>query len=247
MLDSVADFAEHKLTLSESEIHVWQAFLDFEESALSQFESVLSADEKARAARFRFARDREHFVAARGILRELMGYYQRRPPSAIGFSSYRPEAKPALQLEYGQLPIRFNLARSHGLAVFAFARGREVGIDVELIQPSLAAEETAQHFFSRLEIKELHSLPAAMRPEGFSLCWARKEAYVKARGKGLYIPLNSFSVSLTPGQQERLQSADSDRWRLRSFQPAPGFVGAIAAEGQDWELRLREWVPRKKF
>lgn len=244
MLGSVADFAEQPM-LSESEIHVWQVFLDFEQSALRQFESVLSVDEKARAARFRFARDREHFVAARGILRELIGHYQRRPPSAIRFS-YGPEAKPSLQLEYGQLPIQFNLSHSHGLAVFAFAHGRKVGIDVELIQPSLAAEKTARRFFSRLEIEELHSLPGAMRPEGFFLCWTRKEAYVKARGKGLYIPLDSFSVSLTPGQQERLQSVDSDRWRLRSFQPAPGFVGAIVGEGQDWELRFRKWVPRKE-
>ncbi len=138
--------------------------------------------------------------------------------------------------------MRFNISHSHGLAVLAFARNREIGIDLEPIRPEFAGEEIAERYFSAQELAELRALPAALRPEGFFLCWTRKEAYVKARGLGLQVPLDSFSVSLTPGQPEILQSVDSARWSLRSFAPAPNFVAAIVEEGQDWHPRYWNWV-----
>lgn len=127
--------------------------------------------------------------------------------------------------------------------MYAIARGREVGIDVELIQPEFAGDEIAQRFFSANEIAELRSLPQDLRPEGFFLCWTRKEAYVKARGEGLYIPLDSFDVTLSPGQPEKLRSEDSHRWTLRSYQPTPGYVAAIVVQSKDCELRHRTWKP----
>ena len=80
-----------------------------------------------------------------------------------------------------------------------------------------------------------------MQAAGFFLCWTRKEAYVKALGSGFAIPLDGFDVSLTPGMPEQLRSADSGRWRLCSFQPAHGYVGALVGEGQRWRLRLWNW------
>ena len=195
-------------------------------------------DEKSRAARFRFARDRNHFIAARGILRELLGGYLHRSPAELEFD-YGPSGKPALRTEGPSSPVRFNLSHSHGLAVYAFALGREVGIDLEPIRPDFAADDIAGRYFSTRELNELRALPPELRPEGFFLCWTRKEAYVKARGEGLQIPLDSFSVSLTPGEPEVLESADSSRWSLRSFEPAPRYVAAVVGEGQGW--RLRHW------
>src|SRR5206468_3486528 len=128
---------------------------------------------------------------------------------------------------------------SHGLALLAFAVGRNLGVDVEFVRSSLASEEIADRYFSPQEVAELRTLSPSLREEAFFLCWTRKEAYVKARGEGLHIPLESFNVSVTPGQPERLESADSGRWSMWSLHPDPQYVGALVVEGRD--LRLREW------
>ena len=108
---------------------------------------------------------------------------------------------------------------------------------------NVAGEDIARHYFSSRELAELRALPEAMQDEAFFLCWTRKEAYIKARGAGLGIALDSFAVSLTPGKPEELVSADRARWTLRSFRPAPGHVGAVVAEGCDWDVQLWDWVP----
>jgi 4'-phosphopantetheinyl transferase len=237
-----------KLELPESEIHIWRANLDLEPEVLDRLASTLDNDENARAARFHFVRDRDHFAACRGILRELLGGYVGSSPVSIQFA-YGEFGKPAQHPRDSGPPIRFNLSHSSGLAVFAFARNCEIGIDVEAISAEFAGEEIARRYFSIREVAELMSLPAQTRPEGFSLCWTRKEAYVKARGTGLQVPLDSFSVSLTPSQPERLDSEDSDRWYLRSFQPAPNFAAALAyervQEANDFHLRYWDWGMRE--
>ena len=202
--------------------------------------SSLSADEKSRADRFVFAGDRDRFVAARGILRELLGSYAGTAPAELKFD-YGSQSKP--ELSPAHPPIRFNLSHSHGLAVYAFARERHLGIDLELIQPEFAGDEIAERYFSAPELAELRALPPETRAEGFFLCWTRKEAYVKARGEGLQISLASFDVSLTPGKEERLRSDDALRWQLHSFQPAPQYVGALVAENRVSHLNQWEWTP----
>jgi 4'-phosphopantetheinyl transferase len=234
-----------ELKLAEDEVHVWRAQLDLAPTALRRLESTLAIDEDSRAARFLFARDREHFIAARGILRELLGAYLNRSAAELGFD-YRPQGKPSLRVGETESTLRFNLSHSHGYAVFAFARNRELGIDLESIRPGFAGEEIAKRYFSKQELTEMRALPPGLRAEGFFLCWTRKEAYVKARGGGLQIPLDSFHVSLTPGQPEKLQSADANRWSLHSFEPAPRFVGAIVTEGKIFRLRFWDWKPRSE-
>ena len=230
--------------LEESDVHVWRAFLECESSVLQRLEDSLAPDEKSRAAQFVFVRDRDHFIAARGILRALVGAYVGRSAAQVEFT-YEAGGKPGLSLGAAKPPIRFNLSHSHGLAVYAFAHRREVGIDVEAVRPEVAGEEIAERFFSAGELAELRSLPRELRNEGFFLCWTRKEAYIKARGSGIGIPLDSFDVSLTPGQPEVLRSIDSSRWGLRSLRPAPGYLGAVVGEGKDWGLRLWDWVDWK--
>jgi 4'-phosphopantetheinyl transferase len=228
--------------LRSEQVHVWRASLDYEPSFLRNFESMLSGDEIGRAARFHFSRDRDHFVAGRGILRKLLGAYLDKPPASLKFN-YGPKDKPALPAGDLSAPVKFNLSHSHGLAVYAFTLGREVGIDVEMIRPEFAGDEIAERYFSPREIAELRALPQDLRPEGFFNCWTRKEAYVKARGEGLQIPLESFDVSLTPGEPPKLASADSSRWSLRSIEPAPRYVAAVVAEGNDWQLWKWAWLP----
>jgi 4'-phosphopantetheinyl transferase len=214
-------------TLSEDEVHVWSAWLDVDFLERARLSSWLSADERLRADRFVFPRDREHFVVARGRLRELLGTYLQRPPHSLEFRIG----------QYGKLSLadrtdlRFNLTHSYGLALYAFAMNRELGIDVEKIRPEFVSEGIAERYFSEAEQNELRELPADLRTGAFFLCWTRKEAYVKAHGGGLQIPLESFDVSLTPGKPETLRSADSERWNLRSFEPAPEYIASLIWEG----------------
>jgi 4'-phosphopantetheinyl transferase len=230
------------LELAEDEIHVWRASLDLNKESLDRCASVLSQDEKLRASRFLFPHDRDHFVAARGILRELLGKYAGSSPALLQFQ-YGAHGKPALRSENGESPIRFNLSHSRGLAVYGFARHRELGIDLEPIRPEFSGEAIAERHFSPQELEEWHRLTPGLRAEAFFLCWTRKEAYVKARGEGLQIPLASFSVTLTPGQPEELQSVDSAKWHLHSFEPAPGYAAAIVGEEKDWRLLRWDWQP----
>jgi len=230
-----------ELAIAQDEIHVWRARLDCEAAILKQFEATLAPDERDRARRFHFERDRDSYTASRGLLRELLARYVGRAPAEIEFE-YSALGKPSLRATHSEQPIRFNVSHSHGMALFAFALGRDVGVDVELLRPDFGGMDIAERFFSPQEVAELRMLPDALRAEGFFLCWTRKEAYVKARGEGLHIPLDRFHVSLTPGQPEKLHTADSARWSLRSFRPDPKYVGALVAESGEWHLRLLDWT-----
>ncbi len=229
-----------RLDLGGGEIHVWRARLDCDESLLRRFEATLSSDEKSRAERFHFSRDRSGYIAGRGILRELLARYVNRSPAELEFD-YGSKGKPFLPQENAMRSVEFNVSHSQGLALLAFAAGRNLGVDVEFVRPDVAATEIAERYLSSEEAAELRALPPARRAEGFFLCWTRKEAYIKARGEGLQIPLDSFHVSLTPGGPELLKSPDSSRWNLRSLSPIPRYVGALVAEGSDWQLCCWDW------
>jgi 4'-phosphopantetheinyl transferase len=221
-----------KFEIPENELHIWRTSLEKSEEERAQLTSYLSHDEQARAERFVFARDREHFVAAHGRLRELLGGYLGIGPDEVRFEA-GPFGKPFVR----GTTIRFNMSHSKGLAVYAFALGREVGIDTEKIRPEFAGVDIAERYFSNTEQKELRQLAPERQPEAFFLCWTRKEAYVKAHGKGLQIPLDSFDVSLTPGGSVDLRSEDSERWGIWSFKPENGFAGAVVAEGRFADIR----------
>jgi len=229
-----------ELQIADREVHVWRAFLDGAHAPVRRLEDVLSDDERARASRFVSSVDRDRFIAARGILRTLLGRYLRRPPASIAFA-YETAGKPRLERPHQDPTIRFNVAHSGGLAAYAFTRDREVGVDVEAIRPDRAVDQIAERFFSAREVTELRALPQALRTEAFFRTWTRKEAYVKARGTGLGIPLDSFDVSVAPGKPDLLVSGDSRRWTLRSFCPADLCAGAVVVEGRDLVFRLLTW------
>jgi len=222
------------LSPSKNEVHIWRAWLEADATELSRLCDFLSEDELSRANRFVFPRDRHHFIVGRGRLRELLGRYLGRGPQTLQFQTGK-FGKPRLEDPSG---LCFNLTHSHGLAVYAFATQRELGIDAEKIRPDFGGEEIAGRYFSAAEQKELHELPVELRATAFFLCWTRKEAYIKAHGDGLQIRLASFDVSLTPGKPETLQSSDSQRWNLNSFTPAPGYAAAIITEGDAPSIRF---------
>ena len=230
-----------ELCLLRGEVHVWSARLDCAEPFLERLAATLSADETARANRFFFARDRSAFIAARGILRQLLASYLHRPPADLQFV-YHSRGKPFLAPSAQGTPLEFNVAHSHGLALLAFSLDSPLGVDVEFVRSDFASEEIAERYFAPQEVAELHSLPPAQRPEGFFCGWTRKEAYVKALGDGLQVPLASFRVSLTPSQPAVLESADSGRWSLHSLSPASGFASALVAEGKDRRVHCWNWL-----
>ena len=234
-------------TLERNEVHVWRASLPGDSSDLRRFESVLADDETERAGRFIYERDRDRFIAAHGILRELLGRYISCAPQSSN-SNTALMANPRLRT--GSPPaISFNLSHSHMLGLIVVAREREVGIDVELLRPDFGGEKIGNRYFSAKEMDELSSLPGELRTEGFFLCWTRKEAYVKARGDELHLPLHSFSVSLAPDKPATLSSADQSRWSMESFVPSfvaePRYVAAVVAEGKDWKSRYFAWNTQK--
>jgi 4'-phosphopantetheinyl transferase len=233
------------LILGSDEVHVWRATLDQPTSQIESFRHTLAADEQARAERFYFQRDREHFIVARGVLRSLLGFYLNKAPECLSFR-YSTHGKPALAWESCGDTVCFNLSHSHGVALYAVTRGREVGIDLECIRYNLETEQIAERFFSRREISTLRALPAALRRYAFFLCWTRKEAYIKARGEGLSLPLDQFDVSLIPGEPAALLSIHPDphealHWSLRELIPAPGYVAALAVERHGWGLACWQW------
>ncbi len=244
-LDSPWFSPPQRLSLDSGAVHVWRACLDQSSWPVERFRDTLDADERSRADRFHFSRDRERFIVARGVLRALLGRYLNRAPESLTFS-YSAYGKPALASEPGADAIRFNLSHSHGMALYAVTRGREVGVDLEFIRCDLEAEQIAERFFSHSEIVALRALPPGVRKYAFFLCWTRKEAYIKARGEGLSMPLDQFEVSLIPGEPAALLSTkpDSDealRWSLRDLNPACGYAAALATKGRDWTLSCWQW------
>ena len=226
------------LHLSETDVHLWQANLDNHTAEI--FESFLSEDELARANRFHFTNDRKHFVVARGILRNLLAAYLGVNCTALQFC-YGAQGKPFV-LQDDEQQINFNVSHSHGRAVFVFSRGREVGVDIEFIKEDFEADEIAQQFFSRNEMASLRIVNAETKNRAFFDCWTRKEAYIKARGEGLSMPLDEFDVSLIPGDPAALVNNYRDerevsRWSMQAITAPEGYVGALVVEGHDWQLK----------
>lgn len=223
------------LELGVNEIHVWRASLDSDESHLHGLEQTLSEDERERAGRFYFRKDRESFIARRGLLRTLLGRYLGTDASGLQFC-YGTHGKPALASEHSTPRLCFNVSYSHGLALLAFARGRNLGVDVEQVRPHLADENVIEQFFSPREIAALRALPGYIQPDAFFCCWTRKEAYLKARGKGLALRLNLFDVPVHSVRHaslvDSIESYDgASRWSIWHLTPALGYIGALAAEG----------------
>ena len=231
--------------LGPGDVHVWRAELDLPVAAVAALDALLSGDERDRAARFHFERDRRRFTVARGGLRALLGAYLGAPAAAIAFD-YGSHGKPRLAGALTAGDLRFNVSHSAGVALYAVARGREVGVDVEGHREDFATAEIAERFFSPAERQALAALPPDRRCEAFFACWARKEAYIKARGLGLSLALDAFDVSLAPGEPAALLAtrddpAERDRWSVRALDPGPGLAGAIAAERRDWTLSCWRW------
>jgi 4'-phosphopantetheinyl transferase len=229
------------------QVHVWGAHLDLPPHRVLCLARYLSPDEVRRAERLFFEADRRRFVVARGVLRAILGRYLTLPPAELRFC-YGPHGKPELAPEHGDGRLHFSLAHSYGLALYAVTYDRLVGIDVEYMRPHLAGRAVAERFFAPVEVERLAALPEEVQGEAFFCCWTRKEAYLKARGDGLSLPIDGFYVSPSPGEGPvelctPTYPLEAERWCLRSLEPGPGYAAAVAVEGSGWLLRHWRWAP----
>lgn len=235
-----------QLSLTSDEAHIWRAHLREAEARVPVFLKIIAPDERSRAEKFHFQKDRERFIIARGILREIIGRYLQQPPARLRFD-YSEYGKPALAGSEDAESFRFNISHSHELALYAFTRDREIGLDVERIDEDVACEQIAERFFSEREVLMLRALPVYQRREAFFNCWTRKEAYIKARGEGLSLPLDRFDVSLAPGEPAALLSVrdgseESRRWSLQELKPEARYAAAVAVEGSGWRLKCWQFL-----
>jgi 4'-phosphopantetheinyl transferase len=227
--------------LGQHELHVWRAALNVSPALTCRLESALNEDEKGRAEKFLVPQARDRFVASRGILRELLATYLEIEPEKVEFM-YGPQGKPSLSPVYNS-KVCFNISHSREMGLFAFASDAAVGVDIEQVKPDFKGMEIASRFFSSEEIAALAKLPPELGVEAFFECWTRKEAYVKARGQGLGIPLRSFTVSFAASEQ-LLRDETGAGWSCCALEPAPGFAGAVVAVGENWSLKCWEWSAR---
>lgn len=222
-------------------VEVWRASLDQPDHVRERLARLLDAGELVRASTFRFDLHRNRYVVGRGLLRVLLGRYLERDPAGFRFG-YGPQRKP--ELPGGEL--RFNLAHAESTALYAFSSAFEVGIDVELRREEAASDGVAERFFSPAEVAVLRSLPERVRPLAFFNCWTRKEAFLKARGDGLTIPLESFDVTLAPGEPAALLATawapeEAARWQLADLSESRlGEIAALAAPARGWTCLRRD-------
>jgi 4'-phosphopantetheinyl transferase len=229
-------------TLDEDALHVWRVRTRASGDSLRAIEGLLSADERVRADRYVRERDRVAFVVARATLRTLLGAYLRADPLTIQLG-YSVHGKPYLVGEGGQGGLQFNLAHSGEWAVYAFARNRQVGVDLEQIQPMPDLMDIARRFFAASEYEALRSLDGVCRLESFFACWTRKEAYLKARGSGLSGSMGEFEVTVDAAEPPWLivdheNPADVGRWTFRSIDVGSEYAGAVVVEGQPGRVRF---------
>lgn len=220
------------LCLRKSELHVWYTSLELEARQVGVLWNTLSSDEKTRAQRFFSKNDRNSFVVARGLLRTILGRYLRRQPATFTFS-YNQYGKPQLPPAERQESIYFNLSHSGTRALFAFTLMGSVGIDIEYMRAH-DLEAIARRFFSKDEQTALEKTSAEFKPDAFYTCWVRKEAFIKAHGKGLSLALDSFDVLSTAGQARWCngnEPVDREiRWSIIDLPVDAGYRGALVAQ-----------------
>jgi 4'-phosphopantetheinyl transferase len=224
--------------LPPGEVHVWLADLDLQDAAVEKLSSLLDPQEKHRAARFLVLPARKQFVISRGFLRTVLGKYLDVDPRAIQFR-LTSHGKPELAEDRGAY---FNLSHTEGLAAIGITRVSSIGVDVESTRRKVEALQLADRFFSRKEAEWVRAQAEPMRASCFLACWTAKEAYVKAHGGGLSVPLDGFAIIPDPEQlQLKLEvfgkPAESERWSMWRLELPEEFRGALAVEGQVGRVR----------
>ena len=221
------------LAFPQGRIDVYSVRLDEPVTSVPEA-AILSPDERARARRFHFEKDRIHFSRCRSVLRELLAGYLAIPADEVRFE-YPSSRKPQLTAEQNPRALQFNVSHSANMGLIAIGSEHRLGVDIEKIRADVDTTALAERFFSLRERAGLQALPAHLRVSAFFACWTRKEAFLKATGDGLSFPLADFSVSTHPQHDPRLEEINGNvdagnKWHLADLRPVDGFSAAIAVE-----------------
>lgn len=213
-------------------IHLWKLDLLAPPDPLEYYQEIISNEEKERAARFYFPKDAHQFMVGRAVLRILLGRYLDVSPASLSFT-FSEFGKPSVA---NAIDLHFNISHSGGLAVMGFTRAASIGVDLEKVKPNLEIKPIASRFFAEREQEVLFSLPDHLQLSAFYQCWTSKEAFIKAHGQGLSLPLDEFEVEVHPAKEAALKSVHwepelATHWHIRGFQPADGFRGAVVRAG----------------
>lgn len=231
--------------LAEGEVHLWWIPIGGSRQAVELHAQALSPDELERAARFHFDVHRNRFLIGRGALRHILGRYLEIEPRDLEFT-YGSRGKPDLAPGQNGRGIRFNLSHSHDLGLLAVSMAQELGVDVELVKADFGGMEIAERFFSANEVQTLFALDAVERNAAFFSCWTRKEAFIKAIGEGLSVPLDSFDVIFAPHAKPALTRVEGKpgetlRWKMYDIPAGAQYKAALVIEGQGHRLFYRHW------
>lgn len=228
-----------RLKLPLNAVHLWFAFADEikDDTLFQAYHAMMNAEEQARGRRYRFERHRRQFALTRALVRTTLSRYSDMAPHEWAFVQNQ-YGRPAIEASQNYLGLKFNLAHTNGLVVCAVIRGasdddRMVGVDVENTQRRGATVEIAKRYFSDREVADLGKAPEKKQRLRFFEYWTLKEAYIKARGMGLAIPLKQFSfhiaskvplgITFTPELQD-----DPRLWRFWLLRPSPRHRAALA-------------------
>lgn len=231
--------------LLDDQVHIWRAVLDIPIEDSQILWRLLSADEQDRAVSYKNKEDRSRFIARRGILRTILASYLDYKPENIQFI-YNPYGKPALAGNWSKAELGFNVSHSAGVGLFAFARKKNLGVDIERWDDGIDHLLISENYFSPIERRELLDLAPDARVQGFFQCWTRKEAFIKACGEGLSIPLDQFDVSFVPGRPVQLLATSSGlpsahAWSIVDIQVGDHFSAALAVEKPVARLKLLDF------
>ncbi len=235
-----------KLSIASEEVHIWQADLNLPWSKIEQLQQTLSPDEQQRADRFRFDRDRQHFIASRGILRQILSNYLDCHPSKLAFT-YSQKGKPSLLTDNSpgkQEKLEFNISHSCGRALYAIACHRKIGIDLEYIRP-VEVQNLAKRFFCPAEYHGLTQLPKTQQEKAFFHAWTCKEAYLKATGEGI-IGLEKVEVSINPDFPAKIikiagNSQGISLWQIEKLAVNYGYMAAVAIQPPSNVIKYWYW------
>lgn len=234
-----------KINIGSGEMHVWRAHLDGSADVFSLFADTLSSAELARAAKFKFREDKQRYIRARGILREILGQYISREAGDVCLE-LGENGKPRLKMLGTNPDLRFSLSHSRGIALYTFTLGHEVGVDLEYIKNDIDVMELAEHVFSDKIKDHLYNLSGIDRINCFYRSWTRIEAYLKARGLGLSIDtrhVNLPDINHAIGENISLDDEENlnERMSIYDLAPTPDFVGSIVVEYNDWQFTHWSW------
>lgn len=219
------------MQLNDNELHVF--CMPLTQAISDDRYAVLNDEERGRAARFVVPLHQRRFIAAHVMMREVLAAFLQAAPDIITFE-FNANNKPSLSGSFTN-QLQFNLSHSEDLAVLAVARSGDIGIDIEHISSDNKID-IAERFFSSSEITTLSTLPESLQPAAFFQIWARKEAIIKAIGKGLEQSLSSFSVSINNQQEE--VTVDHQKWLLYPLEIHPDFAAAAASSVSFFRLLI---------